>query len=212
MPVHERDGWPSQILSDTVQRAQRPVYGAIVMDGECSRAAAADVASVLETLPLRQRYAGEDLPPGQNHVFPGQQVEYLAPAEREEYRLRVDERGLLRDARGRLFDTTDGRTLHTPQGGRAIFVMDECGNLYASKRHVAGEFQHSTFLGGQPVAAAGELKVTDGRLVLVSNKSHHYMPPPEYLIQAVRHMVHLLGVKVDEDAQLETVEWGGRDE
>ena len=44
-------------------------------------------------------------------------------------------------------------------------------------------FHHSSFLGGEPVAAAGEIKVVAGRLESISNNSGHYMPEPGYLIQ-----------------------------
>ncbi len=165
----------------------------------------------LETIPLRRQFVGEDLPPRQNKVFPGRQVTYLNAQQRLAYRLYVNEEGLLLDAEGNLFDTAAGRSMHTPAGGRAIFVMDGYGNLYASNRHVAGKFQHSSFLAGQPVAGAGELKVTRGRLELVSNKSHHYMPPPKYITQTVRHMVRFLGVVPGTDADLETVDWPARD-
>jgi hypothetical protein len=50
---------------------------------------------------------------------------------------------------------------------------------------------HSSFLAGAPVAAAGEIKVVNGRLVSVSNGSGHYRPPPGYLInflKALRRM------------------------
>lgn len=183
------------------------------VDGQRAHGRAARSADLrLRTLSLRTAFLGEHLPPERNMVFPGRQVTYLQPEEREAYRLHVDEHGLLRDAEGNLFDTTDGRTLHTPWDTRAIFVMDGDGNLYASKRHVAGVFQHSSLLAGQPVAGAGELRVRAGRLELVSNRSHHYMPPPDYLIQTVRHMVYGLGVTVDDETQLETVEWLDRGE
>lgn len=161
----------------------------------------------LDTISLRPQFRGEHVPPDQNRVFPGRQVRYLTAEERLAYRLYVNERGLLADANGNLFDTATGESMHTPEGGRAIFVMDAQGNLYASNKHVAGEFQHSSFLAGAPVAGAGELKVTNGQLELVSNKSHHYRPPPRYIAQTVRHMVHELGVKIDANTQLQTVDW-----
>ena len=45
---------------------------------------------------------------------------------------------------------------------------------------------HSSFLAGAPVAAAGEIKVVNGRLVSISNGSGHYRPPPGYLINFLK--------------------------
>jgi len=42
---------------------------------------------------------------------------------------------------------------------------------------------HTSFLSGQPVAAAGEIEVSAGRIVAVSNASGHYQPQPGYLLQ-----------------------------
>jgi hypothetical protein len=44
-------------------------------------------------------------------------------------------------------------------------------------------FHHSSFLAGEPVAAAGEIRVSNGVLKTVSNNSGHYQPQPGYLIQ-----------------------------
>ena len=39
--------------------------------------------------------------------------------------------------------------------GKAIFVMDENRDFYASKFQQVGRFHHSSLAGGEPVAAAG---------------------------------------------------------
>ncbi|WP_218581945.1 hypothetical protein, partial [Nocardia cyriacigeorgica] len=58
--------------------------------------------------------------------------------------------------------------------------MDNQGNLYASLHHAPGQFHHSSFLAGGPVAGAGELEVIDGVLQLVTDSSGHYRPPQRY--------------------------------
>jgi hypothetical protein len=57
----------------------------------------------------------------------------------------VGDDGLVRSARdGTVFDTQTATSLHTDEGGRAIFVMDENGNLCASNHQEIELFHHST--------------------------------------------------------------------
>jgi hypothetical protein len=106
-------------------------------------------------------------------------VKRLSPAEREQYRVFLDDDGVLRSATdGQPFDTSAATSLHSADGGKAIFVMDEQGNMYASKTQELGQFHHSTLGNGQPVAAAGELQVTNGRIDAITAKSGHYQPTP----------------------------------
>jgi RHS repeat-associated protein len=118
-------------------------------------------------------YVGEDQPG--NSVW-GSQVDYLSSARRQALELFV-EGGALVDVNGVPFDTSTASSVFGGGGGRAIFVMDPHGHIYASKTQVVGRFHHSSFLAGQPVAAAGELQVDHGKLKLVSNRSGHYKPP-----------------------------------
>lgn len=52
--------------------------------------------------------------------------------------------------------------------------MDGNGNLYASPDQKVGHTHHSSFLGGDPVAGAGEIEVRDGKLVAMTYQSGHY--------------------------------------
>jgi hypothetical protein len=105
-------------------------------------------------------------------------VHYLTPEEREASRVFVDGDGNLRSAEtGDLYDTSTGST-HWSGEGRAIFVMDGSGNLYASLEQEPGYIHHSSLLGGEPVVGAGEIEVRDGRLVAMTDQSGHYMPQP----------------------------------
>lgn len=89
--------------------------------------------------------------------------------------------------RGRRFDTTNGHTLHSGAGG-AIFVMSGNGTLYASTRHGPGGFKHSSFLAGNPVAAAGEMVVNKGKLTFINNESGHYTPSGTLVTQALTEL------------------------
>lgn len=130
---------------------------------------------------------------------PGFRVEYLDAEERERFRIFVH-RGLLYSVTGRPFDTSHAASYWGSAERRGIFVMDEYGNLYASSKHEVGRFHHSSFLAGGPVAGAGELAVTIGRLLFLSDRSGHYMPDREHLEQVIARLrkggVDLGGVDV----------------
>lgn len=81
------------------------------------------------------------------------------------------------------FDTT---TMVTAFGGRgwAIYVMSETGNVHASP-HSVGHRHHSSLLGGANVAGAGEMRVLQGKLVHISNKSGHYAPAAAHFVQVL---------------------------
>lgn len=130
-----------------------------------------------ETTPMLRYFESEHLPG--NKVWPGRQVKYLSDAERAETAIQFKD-GKVYDSRGKLFDTEDGVK------GRAIFVMDEAGNFYAYKYPKAGAFHHSSFLGGKPVAAAGEIEVIAGEITGISDKSGHYTPAAKFLNQAMK--------------------------
>lgn len=138
------------------------------------------------TKPLLEKYRGEEVP-GNPIWDGGSPVEYLNESEREQFKIIVKD-GKLHDAEGNLFDTSSAHSLHTKGDPRAIFAMDHDGNIYASKRHAKGEFHHSSFLAGGNVAAAGELKVTNGELRLISDKSGHYEPSLDMTRQVVNEL------------------------
>jgi hypothetical protein len=82
-----------------------------------------------------------------------------------------------------------------------IFVMDPNGSIYVADyvteyrnggyydalryfgpapQEIVG-FNHSSLVGGEPVASAGEIQVNKGRIELISNKSGHYVPKPVHI-------------------------------
>ncbi len=145
-----------------------------------------DFASViqrLKTIELQPAFVGENLPRGNKPPFQGSIVRYLSEAERAPYRLTVKD-GKLYDAAGRLFDTRGAETVHSG-GGRAIFIMDRDGSIYASTYQEVGKFHHSSLAAGRPVTAAGELEVVNGVLRLITNQSGHYRPLAAFNEQAL---------------------------
>jgi hypothetical protein len=137
----------------------------------------------LQTKQMDESWAGEHLPNNKQWGGPG--VTYLNEAERANYELKTKD-GKLYDAQGKPFDTRDAKSAHPGGKGKAIFVMDEYGSIFASNRHSPGEFHHSSFLAGRPVAAAGEIEVSEGALRTISDRSRHYKPEPVLLDQACK--------------------------
>lgn len=166
------------------------------------------VGAKLRTTSMLPRYAGEDVPG--NRIWHKQTVTYCrTSAERGRFKLEartVEINGKpevrIFDAQGRLFDTRSAATWDGT--GKAMFVMDANGELFASTYQEAGVFHHSSLAGGQPVAAAGELTVIDGKLVALSNRSGHYQPDESLTEQAITSLrskgVDMRGVTVGSEA------------
>lgn len=102
--------------------------------------------------------------------------------------------GLLYTSKNDYFDTA-GFVTHFSGPGKAIYVMSPAGNLHVSS-HSVGHRHHSSLLAGNPVACAGEIEVKRGRIVWLSNKSGHYLPGREHLLQVLA-MLQKKGVPLD---------------
>jgi hypothetical protein len=137
------------------------------------------------TIDMRRGYLYEQYPFNRqwSPFFP-QGVTYLDDAGRDARRLFATD-GLLHDADG-LFNTPSTGRLNDGGPGN-ILVMDAQGNLYTGQT-ATGRFQHSSFLGGEPVAFAGEIRVVDGVPTYVSNASGHYHPPPWAVDQLIARL------------------------
>lgn len=57
-----------------------------------------------------------------------------------------------------------------------IFVADTSFRLYVGIKQ-SGTFQHSSFLHGSRISAAGSIEIKNGRLCMLSPLSGHYRPP-----------------------------------
>lgn len=117
-------------------------------------------------------YDGETDPA--RHPFPGQSVRRVPPERLGFYSVQF-QNGRLIGRGGRPFETSSGNAAFG-QDPRAIFVMNKHGQIFASNDVEPGEFHHSSLGGGQPVAAAGELSVSGGRINFVTAASGHYKP------------------------------------
>jgi hypothetical protein len=130
----------------------------------------------LPTKELDPQYRGEDDPTNPNRKFFPDTVQYFDEARLESTRVIVVDGRLRMAESGKLLDTTDATSLHHEGAPRAIFVQDAHGNLYVLRNQVRGKFHHSSFLGGRPVANAGELEVVNGVPTMMSRASGHYSP------------------------------------
>lgn len=148
----------------------------------------------LDTGELLDQYKGEDDPTNPGRFFAPKTVHYMTPSELEESRLFARNGLLYGVSDGMPFDTRNAAT-HWSGDGRAMFVMDEHGNIYASLEQDVGRLHHSSFLGGAPVAGAGEIEVIDGVATLITRKSGHYLPTEEQLSQ-VRDMLSEQGIDI----------------
>lgn len=127
-----------------------------------------------------------EMEPGMSDFDKTNGVVQLGPTELEQHRVFVRD-GKLYDVNGQPVDTSAASN-HWTGNGQGVFVMDRYGNLYLSNAHEVGRFHHSSFLDGQPVAAAGEMEVHNGELVGVTDRSGHYKPDAGLLQQAMGQM------------------------
>jgi hypothetical protein len=141
---------------------------------------------------MNPKWIGEDQPGKNVNLRPFEQVHYIKNlAERERYRVVIDH--------GRLFYSS-GVPLDS-KGKEYIYVMDKFGNFYLSSDHLFGQFHHSSFFAGEPVAAAGEIYIKDGRILEINRRSGHYLPSNDAFKNALselsRHGVDLRKVFID---------------
>ncbi|WAQ80869.1 hypothetical protein PtA15_1A207 [Puccinia triticina] len=73
-----------------------------------------------------------------------------------------------------------------------IFVADQSGNMYVGIKQT-GKFQHSSFLAGSHVIAAGLLKVDQGQLTSLSPLSGHYRAGSDQFKTFVKILEHEWG-------------------
>lgn len=167
--------------------------------------------------PMQAHYVGENVPGntiwehGRAAWPPGgpthlREVKYAErPTDRAPYKLearamKIDGKTEMRlfDANGELFDTRQAKT--NDGKSAAIFVMNAQGEIFSSTYQEAAYMHHSSLSGGEPVAAAGEIVVEDGRVVAITNQSGHYLPDSKLTDQLITSLraqgLDLAGVHV----------------
>lgn len=76
--------------------------------------------------------------------------------------------------------------------GNYLFALDHQYNFLIASESKESKglrhFQHSSFLNGESVIAAGEVVVTNGKISRISNASGHYLPNIIHLHRAVKYL------------------------
>lgn len=144
-------------------------------------------------------------------------VQYMDEDGRSDYRLICFGARLAFDSKRTIADGNPlpARYVHTanmrgssgPSFG--IFVMDFHRNIYVA-RPASSRFHHSTFLGGSPVLAAGEIAVQNGTVRGVTNKTGHYRAGRQELLNTLR-VLQSMGVSLEkavvQDRGLKQSKW-----
>ncbi|GAY57625.1 hypothetical protein CUMW_180870 [Citrus unshiu] len=132
------------------------------------------------------------------NVLQRQCIKYLGPKEREEFEVVVES--------GKLVYRQTGMFVNTNEDSKWIFVLSTSRALYVGQKK-KGVFQHSSFLSGGAITAAGRLVAHDGILEAIWPYSGHYLPTEENFKEFVsfleEHSVDLTNVKrcaIDEDS------------
>ncbi|KAL3825301.1 hypothetical protein ACJIZ3_021330 [Penstemon smallii] len=117
-------------------------------------------------------------------------IKYLGPNEREAYEVVVEN--------GKLVYKQSGNLLDTIEGSKFIFVLSTARTLYVGQKK-KGRFQHSSFLAGAAITAAGRMVAHGGILEAIWPYSGHYLPTEEnfkeFLSFLEEHSVDLVNVK-----------------
>ncbi|MFC4951232.1 putative T7SS-secreted protein [Pseudonocardia sp. GCM10023141] len=214
--VHEAGVLPARTaVGETAPVSRAPViHGSGPIDGQIAPAAgaassgspvaAADPAAWAVPPPLRRaqpflekreldiRFKGEH--DGTGGPFLPDLVEYFSPLRLEDARLTIEGGQIRWATTGELFDTSTTMLWDGPSD-KAMFVMDEHGNLYSSLEQEKGRWHHSSFLSGGPVASAGEIESIQGVPQAITRRSGHYQPGIEHLEQ-VANMLRERGVDI----------------
>jgi hypothetical protein len=106
----------------------------------------------------------------QRPVLQKQCIRYLGPVEREAYEVVIEN--------GRLAYKKTGSVIETTEGSKWIFVLSTSRALYVGRKK-RGTFQHSSFLAGGAITAAGRLVAQQGFIQAIWPYSGHYHPTEE---------------------------------
>ncbi|KAL0333759.1 UNVERIFIED_CONTAM: IQ domain-containing protein IQM4 [Sesamum angustifolium] len=97
-------------------------------------------------------------------------IKYLGPNERESYEVVIADGKLVYKESCNLVDTTED--------SKWIFVLSTTRTFYVGQKQ-KGKFQHSSFLAGGAITAAGRLVAHGGVLEAIWPYSGHYLPTEE---------------------------------
>ncbi|XP_030448617.2 IQ domain-containing protein IQM1-like isoform X1 [Syzygium oleosum] len=126
-------------------------------------------------------------------VLRRQCIKYLGPNEREAFEVRVKN--------GKLMYSQSGMLVDTVEGSKWIFVLSKSRALYVGQKK-KGVFQHSSFLAGAAITAAGRLVAHKGILEAIWLSSGRFHPTEENFRELIsfleEHRVDLSNVIVSD--------------
>lgn len=95
---------------------------------------------------------------------------------------------------------------------RLLFVMNASGTFFATEGKLH-KIHHSTLLAGEDVACAGEIGLSGGKVIFLSNSSGHYLPGPAHVWQALHSLARqgadlsMIDVEIHGVGQLVKADW-----
>jgi len=119
----------------------------------------------------------------------GSELQYLGETQRQQYAVHFEGYVAL-DASDDPLDTRSGSGTYSEIPGTFIYVCSARSRAIYSAQSVGGELHHSSFLAGEPVIAAGDWMVDNGRVIYFNASSGHYRPMPGGLELFARTFEH----------------------
>lgn len=118
--------------------------------------------------------------------FNGYSVTYYTQEQQRQAKLTVAENGKVQNAEKQEATTSHARTEDSGPGF-GTFAIDEAGQLFTGSHRPGNEY-HSSLVRGDPVRAAGEIRVENGQLLEITNKTGHYKTSREQLISVLKDL------------------------
>jgi hypothetical protein len=120
-------------------------------------------------------------------------IVYFTQEEKQKHTMFV-QNGKLVDFKGKALDPEIAK--YAKRSGFAIFVLTQEGDFIYSFDAEQQVLHHSTLNAAQDVLAAGDMLISNGEILKISNISGHYRPKPESL-NIVMMRLKDLGVPTD---------------
>ncbi|MFZ4077625.1 MAG: hypothetical protein ACOYKA_06540 [Legionellaceae bacterium] len=112
---------------------------------------------------------------------------YLKPEERASYRLNIVDGHFMKN--GGLFDSSS--LISHGKKGFVAYTLNSNGELSVFEHHdMKDRMAHSSMNAGYPVVAAGELKIEQGELKIITTHSGHYNPSLFNVYRALAYFSH----------------------
>ena len=121
-------------------------------------------------------------------------TKFLSPEQRGAFRVHIKHGLFVKD--NKIFSTEDMKS-HKKQG-YAAYTLNSNGEFHLfTHLQMTDHMAHSSMNAGAPVVAAGELKIENGRLAMITTHSGHYQPTIFSVHRLLEHLSHH-GVDISE--------------